>query len=285
MQFCEKAVETVQSYLRKARLSTLLDDVGLRLLLMVLGLGWFIYLWGVGVPALLAGLSLGTLGQMGLNQFRRHTVDRREKSLRCRLGGELMLEDMLLAPVRQAHFQAALLLGAKYPLTMERVTEDGMLCHNGKERLLVSCIPLPEGAEVSQSAIAGVQRACRQHGVKRGVACTTGRVSSRTEAWAVEGCIPVRIIKRETLVRLAGAMSPATDQQLVALGQRKKHLVPGGARWALLRRDKAKTYLLYGLGLMVMYILTGMKYYPVPGGVCLVLAALCRAWPEKEEQL
>lgn len=275
----------MQSYLRKARLSTLLDDVGLRLLLMALGLGWFVYLWGAGVPALLAGLALGTLGQMGLNRFRRRTVDKREQSLRRRLGGELMLEDMLLAPARQAHFQAALLLGAKYPLTMERVTEDGMLCRSGEERLLVSCIPLPEGVELGQGAIAGVQRACRKQGVSRGVACTTGKTSPKTEAWAAEGCIPVKIIKRDTLVRLAGAMSPATDQQLVELGQRKKHLASGGERWAILRRGKAKTYLLYGLGLMVMYILTGMKYYPIPGGVCLVLAALCRAWPEKAEQL
>lgn len=275
----------MQSYLQKAKLSTLLDDVGLRLLLMALGVGWFVYLWGLGVPALLAGLALGTLGQMGLNQFRRRTVDKREQSLRRRLGGELMLEDMLLAPARQAHFQAALLVGAKYPLTMERVTEEGMLCRSGEERLLVSCIPLPEGAELSKSAIVNVQRACRKHGVSRGVACTTGKVSPKTEAWAAEGCIPVKIIKRETLVKLAGTMSPATDQQLVELGQRKKRLAPGGTRWAILRRDKAKTYLLYGLGLMTMYILTGMKYYPVPGSVCLVLAALCRAWPEKTEQL
>lgn len=275
----------MQSYLRKARLSTLMDDAGLRLLLMALGLGWFVYLWGVGVPALLAGLSLGTLGQMGLNRLRRRTVDKREQGLRRRLGGELMLEDMLLAPARQAHFQAALLVGAKYPLTMERVTEEGMLCRSGQERLLVSCIPLPEGAELGLGSIAGVQRACRKHGVKRGVACTTGRVTPRTEAWAAEGCIPVKIIKRETLVRLAGTMSPATDQQLVELGQRKKRLASGGARWAILRRDKAKTYLLYGLGLMVMYILTGLKYYPIPGGVCLVLAALCRVWPEKAEKL
>lgn len=275
----------MQSYLRRARLSTLMDDVGLRLLLMALGLGWFVYLWGVGVPALLAGLSLGTLGQMGLNRLRRRTVDKREQGLRRRLGGELMLEDMLLAPARQAHFQAALLVGAKYPLTMERVTEEGMLCRSGEERLLVSCIPLPEGAELGQGSIAGVQRACRKHGVKRGVACTTGRVTPKTEAWAAEGCIPVKIIKRETLVRLAGAMSPATDQQLVELGQRKKRLASGGAQWVILRRDKAKTYLLYGLGLMVMYILTGLKYYPIPGGVCLVLAALCRVWPEKAEKL
>lgn len=275
----------MQGYLRKARLSTLMDDVGLRVLLLALGVGWFVYLWGLGVPALVAGGALGILGQVGVGQFHRRTVDKREAALRRRLGGELMLEDMLLAPPRQAHFQAALLLGGEYPLTMERVTDDGMLCRSGEERLLVSCIPLPEGADAGQGAIVNVQRGCRKHGVKRGVACVTGRVSPRVEAWAAEGCIPVRIIRRDTLLKLAGSMSPATDAQLVALGERKKRLAAGGAGRGIIRRDKAKTYMLYGLGLVMMYIVTGMKYYPIPGCLCLVLAALCRAWRNKKELL
>lgn len=275
----------MQSYLRKARLSTLMDTAGLGILLLALGIGWFAYLWGLCLPALVAGTALGILGQVGVGQLRRRTVDRREAALRRRLGGELMLEDMLLAPTRQAHFQAALLLGGEYPLTMERVTDDGMLCRSGGERLLVSCIPLPESAEAGQSALAAVQRACRKHGVQRGVACVTGRVSTRTEAWAAEGCIPVKVIRRDALLRLAGAMSPATDEQLVALGKRKKRLGAGGLRRSILRRDKAKTYMLYGLGLVLMYLVTGMKYYPIPGCLCLALAALCRAWPGKRELL
>ncbi len=275
----------MQSYLRKARLSTLMDTLGLGLLLLALGIGWFVRLWGLGLPALVGGTALGILGQTGVGQLRRRTVARREAALRRRLGGELMLEDMLLAPARQAHFQAALLLGAEYPLTMERVTDEGMLCRSGEERLLVSCIPLPEEAEAGPGALAGVQRACRRHGVRRGVACVTGRVSPKTEAWAAEGCIPVKVIRRDALLRLAGAMSPATDAQLVALGQRKKRLAPGGLRRSILRRDKAKTYMLYGLGLVLMYLVTGMKYYPVPGCVCLALAALCRAWPGEKELL
>ncbi len=275
----------VQSYLRKARLSTLMDQGGLCLLLLALGIGWFVYLWGLGIPALVAGTALGILGQAGVGQWRRRTVSRREAALRRRLGGELMLEDMLLAPARRAHFQAALLLCGKYPLTMERVTDDGMLCRSGEERLLVSCIPLPEGAEAGQGTVANVQRACRRHGVQRGVACVTGRITPRVEAWAAEGCIPIRIIRREVLVQLAGAMSPATDEQLVALGQRKKRLAAGVAGRAILRRSKAKTYMLYGLGFLLMYIVTGMKYYPIPGCLCLVLAALCRAWPGAEKPL
>lgn len=275
----------MQNYLRRARFSNLVDDVGLRLVLFALGIGWFVYLWGLGVPTILAGLALGMMGQLALQQFRRRTVDRREEALRRRLGGELLLEELLLAPSRQAHFQAAMLLGAKYPLTMERVTEEGMLCRSGDERLLVSCIPLPEGSEVGQGNIIAVQRACRKHGVMRGVACTTGRCSGKVEAWAAEGNIPVRIIRRELLLRLAGHASPATDEQLVELGKRRKRPAAAGVGRTILRQDKAKTYMIYGVGLMLMYIVTGLKYYPIPGGVCLVLAVLCRCWPGEGERL
>lgn len=275
----------MQTYLRKARLSTIADDVGLRLVIMLLGIGWFIYLWGLGVPALLAGVALGILGQLGLSHYRRRTVDRREAALRRRLGGEMLLEEILLAPAKQAHFQTALLLGERYPLTMERVTSDGMLCRSGEERLLVSCIALPEESEVGQGQLLGLQRACKAHGVGRGVACVTGRCSAKTEAWAAEGTIPIRIIRREVLLELAGQISPATDAQLIELGKRRKRLAPSGVRRTILRRDKAKTYLLYGTGLMLMYVVTGLGYYPIPGGVCLLLAVLSRCWPERNERL
>lgn len=271
----------MQNYLRKARLSALLDSVGIRALLFALAVGWFVYLWGLGVPAVLAGISLGMMGQLGLRHLRRQTVDRRAEALRRRLGGEMLLEEMLLAPVKQVHFQAAMLLGAKYPLTMERVTEDGVICLSGGERLLVSCVALPEASDVGQGNILAIQRACRKHGAARGVACVTGRCSARVEARAAEGSIPVKIIRRDALVKLAGHMSPATDEQLIQLGQRKKR--PAAAGGGVLRRDKAKTYMVYGFGLMLMYMITGLRYYPIPGGVCLLLAVLCRCWPGEEK--
>ena len=275
----------MQSYLRRSRLPSALDTLGLRVVIFAAAVGWFVYLWGLTVPTLLAGTALGVMGQSALNHFRRLTVDRREEQLRRRLGGEMFLEEMLLAPPRQAHFQSALLLGMRYPLTMERVTDEGMLCRSGGERLLVACIPLPEGAEVGQGAILQVQRACRRHGVERGVACVTGRCTPRLEAWAAEGVVPVRIIPRNVLLEAAGRSAPATDQQLIALQKRRKRPVPSGVRRTVFRRDKAKTYMVYGVGLMVMYLVTGLGYYPVPGCVCLMMGALCRCWPQGREKL
>ena len=275
----------MQQYLRRGRLSALMDGLGLRAALALAAVGWFVYLWGLTVPALLAGGALAVMGEMALTRGRRQRVARREAALRRRLGGEMMLEEMLLAPRKQAHFQAALLLGLRYPLTMERVTEEGMLCLSGGERLLISCVALPEACEAGQGAVADIQRACRYHGAARGVACVTGRVSEKTVAWAAQGVVPVRIIRRETLAALAGQAHPATDAELVELGKRKKRLAPGGLMQTALRREKAKTYMLYGLGLTLLYVVTGLWYYPVPGLACLVLSVVCRCRRADEEKL
>ena len=130
----------MERYLRRKRLGGVLDEMGLRALIALGTVMWFVWLWGLGMPALLAGLALGLMGQMALTRWRRRAVEKRERALRRQLGGEMLLEDMLLQPPRRAHFQAAMLLGQRYPLRMERVTEDGMLCLSGEERLLVSCL-------------------------------------------------------------------------------------------------------------------------------------------------
>ena len=90
-------------------LAELLDSVGRGVLLMALGIGWFVFLWGLNLPALLAGIALGTLLLLLRRLYRQTTLVRRETALRCRIGGELLLEKMLLSEAKEAHFQAALL--------------------------------------------------------------------------------------------------------------------------------------------------------------------------------
>lgn len=88
-------------------LAELLDSVGRGVLLMALGIGWFVFLWGLNLPALLAGIALGTLLLLLRRFYRQTTLARRETALRCRIGGELLLEKMLLSEAKEAHFQAA----------------------------------------------------------------------------------------------------------------------------------------------------------------------------------
>ncbi|MCH5286096.1 MAG: hypothetical protein J1E43_01625 [Christensenellaceae bacterium] len=276
----------MEQYLRKNRFGTWMDDLGLRVLIQLLALGWFVWLWGLALPSVTAGMALGVMGQMALTLYRRCTVVRRERALRYRLGGEMMLEDMLLAPARQAHFQAALLLGERYPLTMLRVTDDGMLCRYRDETLLIACLRMPPECELSVGDLAACQRACREQGASRGVVCPLGKVTPKIAARAEQGRVPLRVIRRETLLDLAGQCSPATDEQLIELGRRRRRpAASGGWLNSLLRRDKAARYMLYGTALMLLYVLTGSPMYPGPGAVCLTLGVFSRCGTGEESVL
>ncbi len=276
----------MEQYLRRSRLGSAMDDLGLRAVIALAAVLWFVYLWGLGIPAILAGLALGLMGQMALTRYRRRTVSHRETALRQRLGGEMLLEDMLLAPPRQAHFQAAMLLGQKHPLTMLRATEDGVLCRYGEETLLIACLRMTAEGAATPDALLPCLRACREHGAQRCVACVMGKCPTATLAWAEESKIPLRLIPREELLLLAGQASPATDDQLVVLGRRKnRHDRWKQLRSRMLRRDKARKYMLYGTMLLLVYVLTGLPYYPLPGLICLLLAVGSRYFSRGKETL
>ena len=267
----------MEQYLRRNRLSELMDGLGVRALIYLLALMWFVWLWGLGIPSLLAGAALGTLGQLAHSRWRRHTVARRERALRSRLGAELMLEDMLLSEPREAHFRAALLLAERWPIALQTVKEEGVLCLQGEEKLLVQCLRMPADGALSPGDLAAGQRAVRRAGADRGVLCVLGKTPPKVLARAEQTCIPLRIISRDTLMELAGQTSPATDEQLVALGKRRrKPAGRGGALQLVFRRDKARRYFTYGLTMVLLYVLTGVRVYAVPGLVCLTMAVLCR---------
>ena len=274
----------MERYLRRKRLGSVMDEMGLRALIALAAVMWFVRLWGLGMPALLAGLALGLMGQMALTRWRRRVVDRREQALRCQLGGEMLLEDMLLLPPRRAHFQAAMLLGQRYPLRMERVTEDGMLCLSSGERLLVSCLRKAPGSEASTEDLLACQRASKTHGARRCVLCLTCKCSAAARAWAETSAIPVRIISRETMLALAGQANPATDAQLVSLGKRRNRPGPGGSVLrTILDRGKAGRYMFYGTAMVMLYLVTGLKWYPLPG-LALVLLAVTGRYLDREKE-
>ena len=276
----------MERYLRRNRLSEMLDSAGLFLLLYALAVLWFTWLWGLNVPSLLAGMALGTLLWTARIQWRKSTVSRREKALRSRLGAELMLESMLMAEAREAHFRAALLLAERWPITLLTVKEEGVLCRQGEETLLVQCLRIAESGEMGMGDLLAGQRAARRVKADRVVLCVLGKVSARIAARAEEALVPLRIIRREVLLGLAGQLSPATDEQLIELGRRRRRPAGQGSMIRLVfRRDKAKRYHLYGLLMLLLYVLTGARLYAVPGMVCLTMAVLCRTRRSGEEKL
>ncbi len=276
----------MEQYLRKGVFSSMMNALGLRVLIALAALMWFVWLWGLSVPSLMAGAALGLLGQMAMTRVRARFAEQREDAARKRLGGEMALEELLLCPLRQAHAQAARLLTMRYPLTLCSVTEEGALCRLGRETLLVACLPRPQDSEASCGDVAALQRACRRQKAERGVLCLTGKCGSRAESYAVTGQVQVRIIHRETMLSLAGEAAPATDEQLLALKERRKRLaaVDSVAR-RVLHPAKARRYMTYGIGLMVLYVLTGLRYYPIPAALCMGLGAACRCQRAKQDTL
>ncbi len=262
-------------YLRRNRLSEALDGLGVRLLLLAAAVGWFTWLWGLGMPALLAGAALGLLLMMTRTAWRRRNVARRELALRSRLGAELFLEELLYAEAQEAHARTAELPKTRDPLTIKEVTQEGAICCQGDETILLQCLRMPPEGEISVGDLRHAQRICRRLPTDRAVLCVMGRVSPKTAARAEDMAIPVRIIRREMLLALAGRVAPATDEQLVALGQRKHGRAgKGGIARLVFRRDKAKRYVGYGMTMLLLYVLTGARLYAVPGMVCLVMGVV-----------
>lgn len=270
----------------RSRLAEGLDGLGLRAVLMLLGVGWFTFLWGLNLPSVLAGIALGTLMHLTFLLYRRSTLARRERSLRVRLGGEMLLEDLLYMEAPEAHEKAAALLMGRWPLTPLKTTPEGTLCRQGTETLLVICLRMTEEAALSAGHLADSQRALRKTGADRAVLCVLGKTPPRVAARADELPQPVRVIRRDTLLTLAGLHAPATDAQLVALGERRRRgRKKGSLLETMLRRDKAGRYWGYGLFMLVLYVLTGSGWYAVPGAVCLTMAVLSRSPKASEEKL
>lgn len=274
----------MEQFLRRRRLSDLMDTLGVCVLIFALALMWFVWLWGLCMPSILAGAALGCLGLTARAHYRRRSVARRERALRFRLGGEMWLEDMLLSPAQEAHERAAQLLAQRYRLVRLSAHAEGVLCRQGEETLLVQCVRMPPSGELSASDLAAAQRAVRQHRADRGVVCALGRVPVRIAAAAEQTPVPLRIVTRDTLLALAGRLSPATDAQLVTLGKRRRRHT-GSLTALIFRHDKARRYFTYGLIMLTLYILTGAGLYAVTGLTCLTMAVLCRTGRSLPEML
>lgn len=276
----------MQQYLEKTRLGSALDTVSLRLLIFFCCVLWFVYLWGVTLAALIAGAAFFLLVNMAVRLGKRKTVKRREQALRQRIGGELAVSALPLAPIRQAHFEAALWLTLAHPLSLERITEEGVLCKLKGELLLVRCLNRHDSLPVSAQDIVDAQRACLKHKAARCVLCAAGSLSNAARAQLGQAEPPVKVVGKDRLIRLAGAASPVTDRQLVDLGARKKRSV-GLQVWLdhILAPHRSRRYLLYGMGLLLLYYITRLPYYPVPAAICLSLALLSKLRRAKEDTI
>jgi len=262
-----------------------MDRLGLRAAILILSLLWFTALWGLTLPALIAALAMALMGCVLLRLGQNKTTARREAALRRRLGGEMALEAILTAPPRKAQFQAALWLTSGYPeLQMQKATGEGVFCRYHHETLLVALIPVHPSEKTGCSPLIDLQR--RLDIAHRAVALLTAPASKEAQQYAASTVPPIRLISRETLLRLAGACEPATDEQLASLGRRRRQKADRQV-WLrhILSPHRTRRYLLYGVGLMALYFFTRLPYYPVPGVTLICLAFLSQVCPRQPQTL
>lgn len=268
----------MQEYLFRTPLGAAMDRLGGTVALMLGSVAGFMLLWGVRLSALTAGLALGVMLLTLRERRRKQRLRRREAALRRRIGGELKMEQWLLMQPRRAHLEAALLLSQEYDLSLEKADEDGAVCTMEKtgEKLVIFCAQMHVKEKLSVRDIAACQRICLREKAARGVLCGAGLVSAEGKAQA-QILPPLVIMPLERMIALAGAVWPATDAQLVELGKRKQQHRLGKTFWqGIMAKERERKYLLYGLLLCGLYLLTGLWVYLFPGCVCLLLLSMCR---------
>lgn len=271
----------MQEYLQKTRLSAVMDRLGGTALLFAGSMLLFVMLWGLHLTAIAAGIATFGLCMMMGRRTRAHRLQVREERLRQRIGGEMKLEAWTVEQPRRAHFETALLLSTVYPLTLLRTYAEGVACEMNGEQLLIICAQAHASDQATARDVAAIQRLCGRKKAARAVLC--GMSGQTAEAQQQAEISPqVRFISREQMISLAGAAWPATDRDLVALGKRKRaRHRPMQWRRRMLDARRAPNYLMYGLLLLGMYLITGHAVYPLPGLACLLLMALCRVAGEK----
>jgi len=275
----------LQEYLHASRLKGLVDGLGLHLIILIASILWFILLWGLGLPALSAGCALYGLMTLCIRQMRARQLKRRERQLRIRIGGEMALERLLTAPPARAHFELTLLLSLRYPMMLLQSGESGVLCSRKGERLLIAFQQLPGSSQVTAEHVLPLQRQAAALKAQKAVLCAPCPLHSSAREQAASP-LPVTLLSREQLITLLGEANPATDDQLAALGQRKRDRAPA-SKWLriILDPQRAPRCLAYGALLLVMYAVTGMMIYLPPGLLLVGIAAAGRIRKKERKEL
>lgn len=267
----------MQKYKQKTPLASVADKLLRALITVGLGVSWFVYLWGLSLPALTAGVAMGGLLWLCARLFGKKSVEKREKQMRRMIGGELALGRLLLLPPRHAAFQAAIWLLPKEPVEMQRAVEWGVLGTLNGKSVLVRLIAQHESIPVTVQQVIDVVKEARGQGVQSCVLCLTAPLSREAASYAESASPPLRVVSREELIGLAGLCSPATDEDLSGL-RKKKRTRRSAKEWAtvVLDASRSRRYFWYGVGLGALALATGQWVYPLPAAVCLSLFTACK---------
>ena len=266
-------------YTPKTPAAALTDRI-LRLLITGgIGVGWFVMLWGLSLPALSAGAALGGLIWLCARQFGKRATQKREKQMRRIIGGELALKRLLTLPPRHAAFQAALWIAPRFPIEMQKALNWVVTGTLESKSVWVRLIAQHESVTVNVQQVVECARELKEAKAERCILCLTAPASREAILFAAEHEPPIEMVSRTELIDLAGLCAPATDEDLRRLGQ-KKQSRRSTQEWlaVILDAARARRYFWYGLSFGALTLTTGAKAYAFPCAACLALYAGCKCY-------
>ncbi|NLO86613.1 MAG: hypothetical protein GX096_14490 [Clostridiales bacterium] len=268
----------MQKYKQKTPIASVTDKLLRAIVASGIGIAWFVYLWGLSLPALTAGFAMGGLIWLCARLFSKKSVEKRELQMRRMIGGEIALNKLLLLPPRHAAFQATIWLLPKESVQMVKAIEWGILGTLDDKEVMVRLIAQHESMPINVQQIITVIKETREHKVESCILCLTAPLSRDAAQYLETSDLSVRIVQREELMLLAGLSAPATDEDLSKLA-RKKHTHRNAKQWLdmVLSPTRCKRYFWFGMGLGLLALLTGQWVYPIPAAICLALFAASKA--------
>ena len=257
----------------KNRAAALADRLALRLLLLLVSVGYFYILWRSPRESLLAGGALYMLVLLTLSLFERSTLARRDRALRERIGGSIALEDLLLMPGGAACQRVCALLCRV--LDAEQTGPSAMRYR--AQTWLVRCAQCASGTGISEGDVLAAHRARIEADAERCVLVSTGALSPaaiRAAEWVEP---PIHLISGAQLAALFGREHPATDEEIARHARRKKTPFSFARMKALaLSPAKLRRYLLCALLLLVFYLNTGSFICLASCVLSFLLALFCQ---------
>jgi len=264
------------------RLSGKIDRIGLAVMVFGLCFCFFYLFWGSPLPSAAAGGALAMLWLRVIHLARRRKVHIRETVLRRRVGGQAAVDALLLATQQEASDSALRwLAGAgQPPITGAARANGACVALRGGERLYLLCLRKHPASKAGREDVLEALRGAKAADAAVCVLCSTSPFSSEAaqmaEAYQPPQTARVRLVGRDALIQLAGQACPATDEQMDAMGRRKRRAHFDAKRWRaqLVQPAKAKRYAAYGLGMLAMLLIFRQWIYCIPATVCLALFCL-----------
>lgn len=235
------------------------------------------------LAASISSVSMTILILCTIRLGEKRTLNRREVTLRQRIGGEMAVDSLLLQAPTSAASNAAAWLMQALTLTDFEQHEDGILARYEQESVWIACVQRHASTPADCNDVLACIRNARRENADICIICATSDFTQSALLMVEEVTPRTRLLGRSGLIHMAGIAAPATDEQLRALGKRRRQKFRRELFQArILDPAKKRRYLLYGIGLSLLYIFMRQLVYIIPAIVCLCLFALCKRKPKQK---